>query len=320
MKILVCGASGFMGRNLYEYFTAQGHDVYGTLFETDVEANNVEYYNLLYPEEIEYLFDSVKPDVVIQAAATTSGISDILSKPYIHVTDNAVMNSLLLRAAWAHKVKHFIFLSCGVMYQPSEIPLKETDWDEGKEIIKPYFGVGNTKVYIERMCEFYSRLGMKCTAVRHSNTYGPYDKFDPDHSHVLGASIRKVMTATDSVEIWGTGEEKKDLVYVTDVVRAIDLLIEKQTDIFERVNVSSGVGYTINELMQIIIKTANRSDLKVTHNTSKPTNPVHFVYDHSYISEKYGWEPEVPIHAGIAKTILWFNENYKGTTEHSRFA
>jgi GDP-L-fucose synthase len=318
MKILVCGASGFMGRNLFEYFTAQGHEVYGTAWDSDSYHDNVTYVNLKDEEDIRDLFDSLRPDVVIQAAATTSGIKDILEKPYIHVTDNAVMNSLLLRAAYSFKVKHFIFLSCSVMYQPSEIPQKETDWDESKEILKQYFGVGYTKVYIEKMCEFYSRLGMKCTAVRHSNTYGPYDKFDPDHSHVLGATVRKVMEATDTVEVWGTGEEKKDLVYVTDVVRAIDILIQKQTQSFERVNVSSGIGLTINGLVQKVIERAGKT-LNITHNTSKPSNPVHLVYDSSYMKEKYGWEPQVSMEEGLDMTIKWFKENYKGTTEHARF-
>ena len=68
----------------------------------------------------------------------------------------------------------------------------EDDWDPNIEINKNYFGVGNTKVYIEKMCKFYSELGLKTTAIRHSNVFGPYDKFDLDKSHVLGATIRKV--------------------------------------------------------------------------------------------------------------------------------
>lgn len=318
MRILICGATGFMGRNLFEYFTKQGHEVYGTAWDSDSYHDNVVYYNLKDEAEIKVLFDEVRPEIVIQAAATTSGVADTLAKPYIHVTDNAVINSLLLRAAYEHKVQHFVFLSCSVMYQPSEVPLKESDWKPGDEIIRQYFGVGNMKVYIERQCEFYSRLGMKCTAVRHSNTYGPHDKFDPDHSHVLGSSIRKVMEATDKVEVWGTGEEKKDLIWVMDVVRGIHCLIENQTDMFERVNLSSGVGITINDLVKTIIKVAGK-DLEIVHDTSKPSIPVHLVYDHSYMTKKYGWKPQVPLEEGLSLTIQWFKENYKGAQSHERF-
>lgn len=318
MKILICGATGFMGRNLFEYFVKMGHDVYGTAWDSEAYNESIIYTNLKNEEEVNLLFETFDPEIVIQAAATTSGVADTLAKPYIHVTDNAVMNSFILRAAYAHKVKHFIFLSCSVMYQPSEKPLKESDWKPGDEIIKQYFGVGNMKVFVERQCEFYSRLGMKCTAVRHSNTYGPYDKFDPDHSHVLGSSIRKVMEGTDSIEVWGTGEEKKDLIYVDDVVRGIDTLIQKQTDMFERVNMSSGIGLTINDLVKTIMKVGGK-ELPIVHNTSKPSIPVHLVYDHSYMTEKYGWTPQVSLEEGLNRTIAWFKNNYKGAVTHDRF-
>ena len=69
-------------------------------------------------------------DVIIQLAATTSGAKDIVSMPYIHVTDNAVMNSLILREAFEKQIEHFIFPSCTVMYQSSDIPVLETDFKE----------------------------------------------------------------------------------------------------------------------------------------------------------------------------------------------
>jgi len=319
MRILITGATGFMGRNLFEHFTKMGHEVYGTSCDSKPYHNSIRYCNLKVESEVRELFDEVRPDIVIQAAATTSGVADTLAKPYIHVTDNAIVNSFVLRAAFEHKVKHFIFLSCSVMYQPSEVPLKESDWKLGDEIIPQYFGVGSMKVFIEQQCKFYSRIGMKCTAVRHSNTYGPYDKFDPDHSHVLGSSIRKVMEATgDTVEVWGEGKEKKDLIYVEDVMRGIQVLIDKQTDMFERVNMSSGVGITINDLVKTIIKVAGK-DLTIKNNVTKPSIPVHLVYDSSYMGDRYGWEPQVNLEDGLAKTIEWFKKNYKGAQTHERF-
>jgi nucleoside-diphosphate-sugar epimerase len=66
------------------------------------------------------------------------------------------------------------------MYPSSEKPLKEEDFDPGRGLFPKYFGVGWTKVYLEKMCEFYSRIGRtRFMAIRHSNIYGPHDKFDP---------------------------------------------------------------------------------------------------------------------------------------------
>ena len=67
-----------------------------------------------------------------------------------------------------------------------------------EEIKSTYFGAGHTKVYLEKMCEFYARFGKtKHTVIRHSNIYGPYDKFDLEKSHVFGATVAKIFNSTD---------------------------------------------------------------------------------------------------------------------------
>ena len=101
-------------------------------------------------QDVERLPDGI--DIIIQAAATTSGARDIVNKPYIHVTDNAIMNSLLFRWAFEKRVRQVIFFSCTVMYPSSEVALVEQDFDANRELYEKYFGVGWTKVYIEKMC------------------------------------------------------------------------------------------------------------------------------------------------------------------------
>jgi UDP-glucose 4-epimerase len=98
-------------------------------------------------------------DVVIQAAATTSGSKDIVGRPHIHITDNAVMNSYILRACHDLSIGRFIFFSCSVMYASSATPQREQDFDPSVEMQPNYFGIGWTKVYVEQMCEFFARAG-----------------------------------------------------------------------------------------------------------------------------------------------------------------
>lgn len=308
MKILVCGATGFMGRNAFEYFKSTGHEVYGVRCKEAAYDDSIEYADLTRSLDVDLVMTSIKPDVVIQAAATTSGAKDIVNRPYIHVTDNAVMNSLLLRAAFDNKVKHFIFLSCGVMYQPGKTPRKETDFNESDELYPTYFGVGWTKIYIEKMCEFYSRLGMKTTAIRHSNTYGPHDKYDYERSHVFGATIRKVFDAEDNVVVWGEGKEARDLIYVMDVIRAMEVLIEKQEDVYELVNVSAGYAVEIRDLVKKIIAASGKT-LTIDYDTSKPTIPTRLVLDNTKMKEKYDWEPTVTIDGGIKLSYDWFTKS-----------
>ena len=119
-------------------------------------------------------------DIVIQAAATTSGSKDIVNQPYLHVTDNAVMNSLILKEIYTNRISHFIFLV---------VQLCESSKKNKKEknliitLMKNILGLVD-KVYIEKW-DFFKISNTKFTVIRHSNIYGPYDKFDLHKSTFL---------------------------------------------------------------------------------------------------------------------------------------
>ena len=314
-NILICGATGFIGRNLLDYYYNQGnYNIRATHFKRPIVEgyDEVEWVNcdLRDPKQVQEVVKGI--DIILQFAATTTGAKDILSKPYIHVTDNAVINSLLLREAFEQDIKHFVFPSCTIMYQRSEQAIKETDFNPSEEIQPFYFGAGYTKVYLEKMCEFYSRLGKtKHTVIRHSNMYGPYDKYDLEKSHVFGATITKVMTSEDGkVNVWGIGEEKRDLLYVSDLVDFIDLALNKQTTPYELFNVGIGEGIRIKDLVSKIIYHSGR-DLKIVHDLSKPSLPTSLFLDCSRAEELLDWKPKHTLDNGIIKTLNWYKDNVK---------
>jgi nucleoside-diphosphate-sugar epimerase len=314
-RILICGATGFIGRNLLDfYYQNDNYNIRAVHFNRPaIEGyEKVEWIkaDLRNPEVVKQVLQNV--DIVLQFAATTSGAKDITTRPYIHVTDNAVMNSLILRECYEQSIEHFVFPSCTVMYQPSQKALLENDFNGGEEILKTYFGVGNTKVYVEKMCDFFSRLGRtKHTVIRHSNMYGPYDKYDLERSHMFGATITKVMTSTDGkINIWGTGEEARDLLYVEDLVEFIDLAIKNQTNQYELFNVGVGNAISVKEVVNKIIKHSGK-DLEIIHDLSKPTIPTSLFLDCSKAKTILGWEPKTDINTGIIKTLNWYKQNIK---------
>ncbi|HCJ66999.1 MAG TPA: hypothetical protein DHV62_06665, partial [Elusimicrobia bacterium] len=273
-KVLVCGATGFIGRNIAEFFANDTNlELYGTFFKSLALNNpNIKMIqaDLTNKDDVNKVVKGM--DIIIQAAATTSGAKEIITKPYYHVTDNAVMNSLIFRSAYEHKVSHIIFFSCTVMYQSKNEPVKESDFDANKEIFPSYFGVGWTKVYLEKMCEFYSRIGdTKYTVIRHSNIYGPHDKFDLERSHVFGATMTKVITANEGekIVVWGSGEEQRDLLYVSDLVDFVELAIKNQKTKFELYNVGYGKSISINDLVKKIIICSGK-DIKIEQDLSQP--------------------------------------------------
>ena len=312
--ILLCGATGFIGRNILEKFSKNSKYKIRAVYhhKTAIEEYDVEwvYADLNDTSDVRRVTAGV--DIILQFAATTSGAGDIVSKPYIHVTDNAVMNSLLLREAYENGVEHFMFPSCTVMYQPNKEALKETDFDGNKELLPKYFGVGNTKVYIEKMCEFYSRLNKtKHTVLRHSNIYGPHDKYDLKRSHVFGATIAKVMTNEDGIiNVWGTGEETRDLLHVNDLVDFIELALENQESMYKLYNVGLGKEIAIRELVEKIIKISGRK-LDIVHDLSKPTIKTSLYLDCSKALNELGWSPKISLEEGIQRTIEWHKENIK---------
>ncbi len=313
-KVLVCGAMGFLGRNIAEYLAERDDlEVHGTYFRTPPYNNsriNFLKADLTKGEDVDKVVAG--KDVVIQMSATTSGAKDIIGRPYIHVTDNAVSNQLLLRAAFENSVGHFIFPSCTVMYPPwNDFPVKETDFTG--EVEDKYFGAAWMKVGLEKTCEFFSRQGRtKHTVFRHSNVYGPHDKFDLDKAHVFAATVRKVMTVKDGgdITVWGTGEEERDLLYVSDIVSFVENAMDRQTTPFELVNVGYGSSVSVRDLVEKIVDISGKQ-LQIKYDASKPTIKTKLCLDSTKAMEIFGWKKQVSLEEGIGRTIQWYQENVR---------
>jgi nucleoside-diphosphate-sugar epimerase len=310
-KVLICGATGFVGRNMTEQLSKREDlEIHAVRFQRpEYHCPNVTWHHadLRKPEDIERVMKGM--DIIIQAAATTSGSKDIVTRPFIHVTDNAVMNSYLFRAAFEHKIQHVIFFSCTVMYPSSNTALKETDFDGSKALHPRYFGVGNTKVYIEKMCEFYAGISeTKFTAIRHSNIYGAHDKFDLERSHVFGATVTKVMTAKDKIVVWGTGEEERDLLHADDLVHFVELAIAKQPEKYRLYNCGLGQAIPIRQLVEKIV-TYSGKPLTIEHDLSQPTIKTSLFLDCALALQELGWEPKVSLDEGIKRTLAWWREH-----------
>jgi len=312
-RILVCGGAGFIGRNICSYFGSDSsYEVYATCRqdpdELDRKVSSVKYLqaDLTNKDDVHRVVQGM--DVVLQAAATTSGAKDIVNAPYLHVTDNAIMNALLFRACHEFAVSRVVFLSCTVMYSEQPEPVKEEDFIG--EIHGKYFAGGWTKVYHEKMCEFYSQLGAtKYTVLRHSNIYGPYDKFDLERSHVFGATMTKVLTAEDGkIVVWGDGTDERDFLYVEDLMECIRLTLEKQTMPFDLLNVGFGQSVSIRELVQKIIRVSGR-DLTVEFDLTKPTIGFKLNLNINKVKSRYAWAPVTSLDDGILKTLKWYSDN-----------
>jgi nucleoside-diphosphate-sugar epimerase len=195
------------------------------------------------------------------------------------------------------------------MYQSGDIPVKESDFDESEELYSKYYGGGNTKVYIEKMCKFYSTLGeTKFTVLRQSNIYGPYDKFSLEVGHVFAATIVKVAQANGSIDVWGTGKEERDLLYVSDLVNSVQSVIENQTSKFELVNVGCGKSISVSDLVKKIVDVSGKK-ISINYDKDKPSVDTKLAVNIDKIKRMFNWSPDITLETGIKNTLKWYREN-----------
>ncbi len=313
-RVLVCGARGFIGRNIFEtLFKRDDLEVFGTFFHRlppfypRHTYNNLFYADLTKKESMNIVKNM---DVVIQAAGVCATIEEVNRNCHSFINHNIFMNSLLIEAAHEHSVPQFIFISCPVVYPKNMLSVKE-DGVDLKEIHPKYFAGAKIKLLAEDMSKFYSSLGRtKFTVIRHSSTYGPYDKYDISKSHVFAATITKVLQAqqNDKIIIWGDGKERKDLLYVSDLLDFIGMVIDGQDYDFDIFNVGQGKSISITDLTRKVIELSGKN-LEIAYDTTKPTIKVNWSLDCTKALAKFGWFPKVGLEDGIRKTIAWCRLN-----------
>lgn len=312
--ILVCGATGFLGKNIILSFLKKKN--YNIIAVYNKKKPFINSKKIIWKKADLLIYrDCLKItkniNIIFQFAATTSGSKDIINEPFLHVTDNAVMNSYLLRACYVNKVKHFIFPSCTVIYKNSNRPLKENQIDE-KKIFSNYFGVGHTKLYIEKMCKFYSNISkIKFSIIRHSNIFGQFDKFDLKKGHFVGSSIKKVFSNNNKfIKIFGEGDEKRDILYVDDFIKFLHNLIAFQNKNFEIFNCSYGKSFSVIDILKKIIK-ISKKELKIIKLKNKKSIKVNISVSSSKAKRKLKWHPKFSIDSGLEKSVSWFLKNEK---------
>lgn len=303
-KITICGATGFIGLNLIKKFSKNFHVFAIYNKRSPIKIKNVSWIKADLRKYKDCLKVTSLSKILIQAAATTSGSRDIIKSPFLHVTDNAIMNSYLLKASYVNKIENFIFTSCTVMYHHSSKALNENDVNESK-IYKNYYGVGHTKLYVEKMCKFYSEISnIKFSIIRHSNIYGPNDKFSLSKGHFIGSSIKKVFLNTNEIKIFGPGKERRDYLYVDDFLNFIDLLIKKQKNKYEIFNCTYGKSFRIIDVLNKIIK-LSKINKKIKKQEGKNIN-VNILVNSKKAKKLLNWYPKVSINDGLKKTIKWY--------------
>ena len=313
-KVLVTGGAGFVGANLILRLISKGCEIRATLHRRPAVVNHegIEYVkaDLTLMEDCRRVVEGV--DYIFMCAANTSGAAVIRAAPLVHVTPNVVMNAQMLEAAHFAKVKKFIFISSSVAYPSSgDRPVRESEMFEG-EPYETYYCAGWMKRYSEILCKIYAEKiedPMPTVVIRPSNIYGPYDKFNFGTSHMTAALIRRVVERHNPIEVWGTGDDIRDLIYVDDFLDGILRAFERVDD-YVAINIAAGQGYSVRQVLETILEVDDYLGAEVRFDSSKPTTiPIRLV-DTSFARRFLDFEATVSLREGIRRTVQWYKRYF----------
>jgi nucleoside-diphosphate-sugar epimerase len=249
-------------------------------------------------------------DFAILAAANTGGAMVQNKEPYLQTSDNLVMDTYLLESLHHSAVQKTIYISSATLYQPFEGLIKEEQLDLNSQPHSAYLGIGWAKRSAEKLCEFWhEKYGMKVIIARASNVYGPFAKFNPEHSNFIPALIRKAVDRINPFEVWGSPEVYRDIIFSEDFASAITLLLMENEIEFDIFNVGSGSLVSVQNVVEAALKSANYTDAEVTYNSDAPVTIGYRGLDCSKLKEKFNWEPLHHLHEGIDITTKWWTNN-----------
>ena len=313
LNVLVAGGAGFIASNLLLRLKEEGAHVRASIhnkpMQIPVDGIETVHADLRQLEACRKAVQDI--NCIFHCAANTSGAAVMATTPLVHVTPNVVMNAHLLEAAYEAGVKKFVFISSGAAYPPTgkrPVTEKEMFDDDPLDI---YYPVAWMKRYTEILCRTYAtKLGtpMSTLVIRPSNIYGPYDKFDFSTSHVTAALIRRVVERQNPLEVWGTGQDVRDLIYISDFLDGLMLAVDK-CDFYDEINICSGIGVTIKEILKTALEVDRFHGATIRFDREKPsTIPVRLM-DGSRARDLLNFRVKIGLAEGLERAIQWYREN-----------
>ena len=308
-RVLVTGAGGFIGHHLVKYLKERGYWVRGVDKKLpEYEQSAADEFEVLDLRRWDSCLQATRGiDEVYALAAEMGGIGFIETHKALIVHDSILISTHTIEAARVNGVKRYLFTSSACVYpgykqQETDVtPLKEEDaYPADAED-----GYGWEKLFTERTCRHYHEdYGLETRVVRFHNIFGPLGTYDGGREKSPAAMCRKIALVEDggTIEVWGDGLQTRSYCYIDDCVEGIYRLMRSNHR--EPLNLGQDRMISINELVEMVSAAAGKT-VKRKHNLNAPQGVRGRNSDNTRLRKVLGWEPQVSLEEGLARTYRW---------------
>ena len=245
------------------------------------------------------LFEREKPDVVVNFAAETHVDRSVMD-PGVFLRTNVLGTGVLMDACRQYGIKRYHQVSTDEVY--GDLPLDRPDLFFTEETSihtsSPYSA---SKASADLLVQAYHRtFGLPVSISRCSNNYGPY-QFPEKLIQLMIANA----LSDKPLPVYGTGENVRDWLYVTDHCAAIDLIVRKGED-GSVYNIGGHNERTNLEVVKTILRALDKPESLIHFVTDRPGHDRRYAIDPAKIHRELGWLPTTAFDRGMEKTIRWY--------------
>jgi GDP-L-fucose synthase len=301
-RVFVAGHRGLVGSALMRRLAGEDCELL-TVSRQDVDLRD--------QRAVTAWFERSRPQAVFMAAATVGGINANASRPGDFLFDNLAIATNVIHAAFHAAVEKLLFFGSSCIYpRLAPQPIREDALLTGPlEPTNEWYAIA--KIAGLKLCEAYRRQhGCDFVSVMPTNLYGPGDNFDLLASHVLPALLRRISEAAQAgqptVEIWGTGQPRREFLHVDDLADAAIFLMRNWSS-DEHINIGCGSDVSIGELAALIARIVG-FDGDFVFDRAKPDGTPRKLLDVSKLAA-LGWRPRIDLESGVRQLYAWYLDN-----------